>query len=303
MNNTQLVYHIVSLIPRGKVLTYGQISNLSGINSARAVGQILHRNSDPQNIPCHRAVFAAGGLADNYAFGGSKVQHQKLFNEGVAFNDNKIDLNSCLWSLSVILNLYFVLLRRFGSPGPWPWFSQDKPHTPDEIAIGAILTQNANWLNVQKSIDNLRSARTSQLISIFKLSHQDPDRLKELIKPSGFFNQKSLYLKNFSSAINSYGGLEEFFSSDLDHRKILLNIKGIGRETADTILLYCGNKHHFVVDAYTKQYLDFHKQAYVDKYEEIKQYFEQNLPKNIALYQNYHALIVQWAKNSKNRIQ
>ncbi len=96
-NYSELVYKFVSSIPKGKVTTYGYISKKLKINSARLVGQILHKNIDPKNIPCHRVVFVDGSLSKNYAFGGEKVQREKLEEEGIVFIDKRVDLKKCLW--------------------------------------------------------------------------------------------------------------------------------------------------------------------------------------------------------------
>lgn len=91
MDKSSEVYRIVSQIPVGKVMTYGQIGKMVGI-SPRQVGRILHENPDPENVPCHRVVNAKGEVARNYAFGGGKTQAEKLRGEGVEFSDNKVDL-------------------------------------------------------------------------------------------------------------------------------------------------------------------------------------------------------------------
>ncbi len=93
----QSVYRLVSMIPRGKVMTYGQIAKYLGMESARFVGRILHENKDPDTIPCHRVVFVNGKLSKNYAFGGEKAQRKKLTKEGVMFNKNKVNLQRLLY--------------------------------------------------------------------------------------------------------------------------------------------------------------------------------------------------------------
>ncbi len=92
----QKIYQFVSSIPAGKVVTYGQVAKLLKIGSARLVGQALHRNTDPENIPCHRVVFSNGALAKKYAFGGEKNQRKKLIKEGISFIKNKVDLKKHL---------------------------------------------------------------------------------------------------------------------------------------------------------------------------------------------------------------
>ena len=97
MNNKEKVYKIIALIPKGKVLTYGQVAHIAGIKSARAVGNILHENIDPENIPCHRVVNSEGKVAKNFAFGGEKGQIEKLVREGVIIDNNQIDLDRYIW--------------------------------------------------------------------------------------------------------------------------------------------------------------------------------------------------------------
>ena len=92
----EIVYKIVSRVPRGKVLTYGQVARISGLKSPRVVGNILHKNTDPENIPCHRVVNSKGGVAKNFAFGGAKGQVDKLVREGVQIEKDRVDLNKYL---------------------------------------------------------------------------------------------------------------------------------------------------------------------------------------------------------------
>lgn len=92
------ILEVVSLIPRGKVVTYGSLAKLSGIKSPRVVGNILHKNLDPEKTPCHRVVNRQGAVAINFAFGGAKEQIKKLENEGVAFADGRVDLLKHLWN-------------------------------------------------------------------------------------------------------------------------------------------------------------------------------------------------------------
>jgi len=92
------VYDIVAQIPKGKVLTYGDIAKAASLKTPRQVGWLLHRNTDPRNIPCHRVIFSDGSLSGNYAFGGRDAQKKWLVSEGVIFKGEKVDLKKCLWS-------------------------------------------------------------------------------------------------------------------------------------------------------------------------------------------------------------
>lgn len=314
-NIKKLVYHLVSLIPSGKVITYGEISQFLKINSPRLVGQILHQNKNPK-ISCFKVVFNDGSLSKNYGFGGIKKQRAFLIKDGVVFSqkksyhlrhgrcrDGKVDLKKCCWRPTKAMRLYFQLLERFGFPGPWPWFNQGVKHTKGEIVISAVLTQNTSWTNVEKALNNLRRKKANNLEKIYKLGKNGLDELKKLIKPSGFYNQKAERLWCLTKFIvENYKNLDNFFKLSLNEtRGKLLSLRGIGQETADTILLYAGEKPIFVIDAYTERFV----RAYLKhlpshhgrfKYEDRQKFFMDNLPLNIKLFQNYHALIVKWGK-------
>ncbi len=317
MNKKNLVYELVSLIPSGKVLTYGQIAKFLKVKSVRFIGYLLHQNPDPKNIPCHRVVFSDGSLSKSYVFGGRDSQERKLIKEGVKFylrgnrvQDRKVDLKKCLWQPTKVLRMYFFLLEKFGPPGPWPWFCDDQPHTKEEIVIGAILTQNTNWRNAQKAIDNLRKNKINSLAAVYQLGKKDLNRLKQLIRPSGFYNQKGERLFSLTKfIIDNYKNLENFFKlSEKKARDKLLSIKGIGEETADTILLYAGDKPVFIIDTYTERFVDkyfkdlpsFSDRAKMVNYEFLQKFFMDNLPANLKLFQDYHALIIRWGKIKTN---
>lgn len=315
MSEKEIIYHLVSLIPKGKVLTYGQIAKFLEIKFSRLVGQVLHQNKDPKNIPCHRVVFGDGGLALSYSFGGIKKQEKQLEKEGVKFyhlsegnNDRKVDLKNSQWQPTKVLKFYFILLKKFGNPGPWPWFNKGNQHTKEEIVIGAILTQNTSWSNVEKALNNLRKNKINSLKAIYLLAKKNLNQLKKLIRPSGFYNQKAERLFSFCEfIINNYKNLENFFKLSLKKaREKLLSIKGIGEETADNILLYAGEKPIFVIDAYTIKFVKKYLNRELSLFEEIKKiqyqtlqrFFMDNLPCNIKLFQDYHALIVRWGKEN-----
>lgn len=203
--------------------------------------------------------------------------------------------------------LYLKLSERFRELNWWPmdvkYHKENKSDPRFEVIVGAILTQNTAWSNVEKAINNLKNAKKLDIKSINRL---DNEKLKDLIKSSGFFNQKAKRLKNICQI------LEEKYNSDLDKffrkklkeiRKELLEIKGIGPETADSIILYAANKPIFVVDAYTKRLckrLPLETELF---YDEIQNYFQKNLEKNFdekeltKIYNNLHAMIVMLAKN------
>jgi endonuclease III related protein len=191
----------------------------------------------------------------------------------------------------VLLNIYDRLFKSFGKQYWWPG------DTDFEIVIGAILTQNTNWGNVEKAIKNLKRAK---VFTPGKLYEIDIKRLAELIRPSGYFNVKARRLKHFIEwlFLKYNGSLPKMFKQDYVRlREELLSINGIGRETADSILLYAARKPTFVIDAYTKRVLVRHELIPEDYgYEEMKAFFEESLPEDVSLYNEYHALLVRVGK-------
>ncbi len=194
-----------------------------------------------------------------------------------------------------IRKLFECLLRIYGPQNWWP--CEGEKYGNDEIAIGAILTQNTSWKNVEKALENLRN---ENLISLKKISKLDVKKLSELIKPAGFYNQKAERLKLFSQYIvERYGDLKKFFECGKVEklREELLAIKGIGRETADSILLYAGFKNIFVVDKYTYRIFKYHGIIEDEKfdYEKIRDMVEKEI-KTVEEKQEFHALLVAYGK-------
>ena len=190
-----------------------------------------------------------------------------------------------------LLKIYQKMFDAFGPRQWWPG------ETPFEVVIGAILTQNTNWSNVEKAIKNLKTAGKLSPEGIYGLSITE---LAELIKPSGFFNVKAKRVKAFINWLFSRyeGNLSKMFARDLQSlRSELLSVKGIGPETADSILLYAGNMPTFVVDAYTHRIFSRHELIPEEStYDDMKSFFEENLPKDVQLYNEYHALLVNIGK-------
>lgn len=178
-------------------------------------------------------------------------------------------------------------MAAYGPQGWWPGQSAT------EIVIGAILTQNTNWGNVERAIENLRSAGMIDWAALRDVEHH---RLAELIRPAGYFNVKARRLKNFVNWLwGQYGGdLERLRDVPLETlREKLLSVNGIGRETADSILLYALERPTFVVDAYTARFALRHGLIDEDAdYERIKAVFEEGLERDVQLFNEYHALIV-----------
>jgi endonuclease-3 related protein len=204
---------------------------------------------------------------------------------------------------------YETLLRDYGPQGWWPLCdvcgsnptSSGKStgyhigdysypvtaHQRFEIAAGAILTQNTSWPQAEKAVFALKNKGALSPEGVLSLPETE---LCQLIKPAGYFNQKSAYLRNISLYFQSLG-------AGTPDRESLLRVKGIGFETADSILLYAFGQPEFVVDAYTRrifQHLGIVSSS--DSYMDIKRLFENSLPCDVFLFQEYHALIVEHAK-------
>ncbi|MHB8882996.1 MAG: endonuclease III domain-containing protein [Thermodesulfovibrionales bacterium] len=184
--------------------------------------------------------------------------------------------------------------RLSGHFGPQHWWPGD---TPFEVAVGAILTQNTNWGNVEKAILNLKKAGKLHA----RILHALPaEELAVLIRPAGYYNIKAKRLKNFISLLSEeYGGSMKKMSAAPfpDIRKKLLAVNGIGPETADSILLYALDKPVFVIDAYTKRVLSRHNIMDHDaSYDEFQGLFHKELRQDLQLFNEYHALLVRLAK-------
>jgi endonuclease-3 related protein len=193
-------------------------------------------------------------------------------------------------SSTVFLNIYNTLYRTFG---PQHWWPGDSPF---EIMVGAILAQNTNWRNASSAIERIRRAR---LLHPKKLL-ENRRRIPQLIKPSGFYRVKSQYLQHFLRYfMDTYGGSVKRMSAQKTGvlRKELLTIKGIGPETADSILLYALGKRIFVVDTYTRRILSRHHMIDThDSYDRIQDTIQHNLPTRKRLFNEFHALLVRTGK-------
>jgi len=187
--------------------------------------------------------------------------------------------------------IYKRLLGKFGPQGWWPAQSRF------EVIVGAILTQNTNWTNVERAIENLRK---NKLLTPSKLRKVHTRRLASLIKPAGYFNVKAKRLKSFIDFLyKEYRGNLDKMSKEYwaNLRIKLLAISGIGPETADSILLYALDKPVFVVDAYTKRFLARHNLVSREaSYDAIQSIFMDSLPQDIKMFNEYHALIVRLGK-------
>jgi len=190
-----------------------------------------------------------------------------------------------------LTEIYELLLERFGPQHWWPG------ETQLEIITGAILTQNTNWSNVEKAIANLKSA---DCLTPEKLWDLKIAELAELIRPAGYYNIKAARLRNFLSWLfGDYNGrLENLETIATEQLRIeLLSVKGVGRETADSILLYAFDRPVFVIDAYTARAAVRHELIEPDAdYEQLRDLFQSNLPCDVKLFNEYHALLVRLGK-------
>ncbi|MBN2578365.1 MAG: endonuclease III domain-containing protein [Pirellulales bacterium] len=192
----------------------------------------------------------------------------------------------------IMLQVYQRLLTAFGPQHWWPG------ETPFEVMVGAVLTQNTNWQNVERAIANLRAA---DLLEPHALYLVPVDELEELIRPAGYFRVKARRLRALLEFVEGrYGGsLEWMFRRGLPElRDELLAIHGIGPETADSILLYAAGLPVFVVDAYTHRVLFRH--GWIDEeadYHQIQDYLQSSLPQEAPLYNEFHALFVHLGKH------
>lgn len=196
--------------------------------------------------------------------------------------------------------IYNALFETYGPQGWWPInneYKKRKSLTSEEkfeIIVGAILTQNTSWTNVEKALDELRK---NKCLTINGILQTKKEILAISIKSSGYNNQKAERLKIVAEFLLHHP-LEELQAMPLsDLRELLLSVKGIGPETADSIILYAFNKQSFVIDAYTKRILGRMGMSQKETtYDELQQQMMQNLQKDAEVYNEYHALLVEHAK-------
>jgi endonuclease-3 related protein len=190
-----------------------------------------------------------------------------------------------------LLDIYQRLYDKYGPQHWWP------AEEPFEVITGAILTQSAAWTNVQKAIDNLKQAGALTPASMRQMSQE---KLAALIHSCGYFNSKTRKLKAFAGWLGDKykDDLERLFKQDAaEIRKQLLGIYGIGEETADSIILYAGKKPAFVIDAYTRRIINrIGLVPHGNNYAAYQALFTVNLPVDVKLFNEYHALLVRLAK-------
>ena len=224
---------------------------------------------------------------------------------------NENNLNVAIENDNVNL-IYEKLLETYSYQGWWPFLEYEGTnptktgaingyHPGDydfpkndsqkfEIIVGSILTQNTTWTSVEEALKNLKKLIDFTPESLLEFSHYHEEEFKDAIRCAGFVNQKSNYLKNIAKFYLKLG-------DKTPSRKDLLSVKGVGNETADSILLFAHKQKEFIVDAYTKRifsYLGYINEK--DNYNVVKSFFQENFSGDVNMYQEYHALIVEHAK-------
>ncbi|MBN1544770.1 endonuclease III domain-containing protein [Candidatus Woesearchaeota archaeon] len=204
------------------------------------------------------------------------------------------------------IRIYSLLHSAYGPQGWWPLTPPGSTRTKHhsgrpmndthrfEIMLGAILTQNTAWTNVEKALEQLHK---NKLVRHDRILKAKKERIAQLIRSAGYYNQKAERLVIISKFIrdNTIRSLMARDAADL--RKMLLEVKGIGPETADSIVLYAFGKPSFVIDAYTKRVFSRIGICAADaEYDALKEIFEKNIKKDAVVYKEYHALIVEHAK-------
>lgn len=195
---------------------------------------------------------------------------------------------------NVAMQYYRALNRRFGNLNWWP------AKSPVEVVIGAVLTQNTNWSNVEKAIRNLKARSCIDADAILALPQSE---LEQLLRPSGYYRLKSQRLRRVMAWYSKRCRISPFPFREVPTqtlREELLDINGVGPETADSILLYALDRPIFVVDTYTRRIARRHQlldEAHCDDYEALQAYFHEHVPAQTAVYNQFHALIVQTGKH------
>ena len=211
--------------------------------------------------------------------------------------------------MNKVEEIYSILAVAYGKQGWWPIFSiaagrceygTGAPKDDGdrfEIVIGAILTQNVAWKNVEKGLESLKK---NKIFTPRKLHKADSELIAQCIRPTGYFNQKTIKIKNFLNWFKDY----HYSFEELDSIKTpvlrdeLLSVNGIGPETADSILLYALSRKIFVIDAYTKRV--FSRLNYIsldDNYDSVQDFFHKHFSGTMRKYNEYHALIVAHGKD------
>jgi endonuclease-3 related protein len=270
------VWQALSNIPYGTLCTYKQVAEKIGSPKAsRAVGLANNKNPLPIIVPCHRVIGSNKKLV-GYAFG--------------------LDVKKDLINLETITNSFHKLAQHYKDISratydeivSW-WPAKDV----FEMMIGSILTQNTNWKNVEKALLNFDNNLTPEYIESI-----DNNKLAEIIKPSGYHNQKAKKIKNLCAWFKTYNyNISEAKNQDSHKlRSELLNINGVGEETADSLMVYALRKTSFVIDAYTRRIFERVGLEVPKNYDEFRNLMEKHVPNNIETFDYYHGLLVIHAK-------
>lgn len=185
----------------------------------------------------------------------------------------------------ILCRVYDLLLDELG---PQYWWPAD---TAFEVIVGAMLTQQTKWTNVEKAINGLKE---HELLEVEALANADIELLEELVRCCGFYRQKASRLKGMAGFFAEQS-MENVFSLPVDElRRTILSLKGVGNETADSIVLYAAGRRKFVIDAYTTRMM---KCIGIEgNYMQLQRMFEEQLPQDVDIYKEYHALIVEYSK-------
>lgn len=259
-------------IPFGETATYKDVAvKIGNPKASRAVGTANGKNPIPLIVPCHRVIGSNGKLTG--------------FAHGTAVKEKMINHE-------LMIQVFDRMLERYGHLDWWPAGSIY------EMMVGAVLTQNTAWSNVAIAIENFGDRLTPEFVR-----DADDDLLIDIIRPAGFFTQKAGTLKRLTAWYERYDfDIEEAAKKTRDEiRQDLLAINGIGRETADCILLYALKKPSFVIDAYTRRLFDRIGMTVPENYDAFKKLFEDALPEDVDIYNEYHALIVENGKQHCNK--
>jgi len=188
-------------------------------------------------------------------------------------------------SSGIVCRLYDLLLDELGPQYWWP------AETAFEVIVGAMLTQQTKWANVEKAIIGLKE---HELLEVEALAGADIELLEKLVKCCGFYRQKASRLKGIAGFFAEQG-MDNVFLMPVDElRRTMLSLKGVGNETADSIVLYAAEKPKFVIDTYTTRMM---KCIGIEgNYMQLQRIFEEQLPKDVGIYKEYHALIVEYSK-------
>lgn len=194
----------------------------------------------------------------------------------------------------MINKIYKDLIKEFGDPAKyWPQWCENKKSVieREKVVIGMVLVQRTSWHNANIALKNLKKA---DLLSLEKIANvKTLEKLTELVRPAGFFQSKPKRLFDICKYFVDNGGVKKVMEREVEKiREELLEIKGVGRETADTILLYALDKPVFIIDEYTRRFVEKHKLSKEKDYLKLQKFFEKNFEKDLEKYRNFHALII-----------